>query len=95
MISRVSVVDIARRVFEYEQICDANLFEQVFYVVLHNQLEIDYDSLLAVPIPINPRLFCNRAFVTTRDLGCDSLSAPAPWSEVMFTLVYMLRDEAY
>ena len=35
-----SVVDIARRVFEYEQICDANLFEQVFYVVLHNQLEI-------------------------------------------------------
>jgi len=95
VISRVSVVDIARRVFEYEQICDANLFEQVFYVVLHNQLEIDYDSLLAVPIPINSSLFCNRAFVTTRDLGCDSLSAPAPWDEVLMTLLCLLRGESY
>ena len=95
VISRVSVVDIARRVFEYEQICDANLFEQVFYVVLHNELEIEYDLLLAVSIPINSSLFCNRAFVTTRDLGCDSLSAPAPWCEVLMTLLCLLRGESY
>ena len=95
VISRVSVVDIARRVFEYEQICDANLFEQVFYVVLHNELEIEYDLLLAVSIPINASLFCNRAFVTTRDLGCDSLSAPASWCEVLMTLLCLLRGEDY
>ena len=96
VISRVSVVDIARRVFEYdEQICDANLFEQVFYVVLHNELEIEYDLLLAVSIPINASLFCNRAFVNARDLGCDSLSAPASWCEVLMTLLCLLRGEDY
>ena len=95
VISRVSVVDIARRVFEYEQICDANLFEQVFYVVLHNELEIEYDLLLAVSIPINASLFCNQAFVATRDLGCDSLSAPASWCEVLMTLLCLLRGEDY
>ena len=90
-----SVVDIARRVFEYEPICEAHLFEQVFYVVLHNQLQIDYGDLLAVPIPINPRLFCDRAFVTTRDLGCVNLSAPATWYEVLLTLLCLVRGLNY
>ena len=99
VISRVSVVDIARRVFEYEQICDANLFEQVFYVVLHNELEIEYDLLLAVSIPINSSVFCNRAFQYQSTLWAFvtrvSLSAPAPWSEVLMTLLCLLRDETY
>ena len=95
VISRVSVVDIARRVFEYEQICDANLFEQVFYVVLHNELEIEYDLLLAVSIPINSSVFYNRAFVTKQEKAWGSLSAPAPWSEVLMTLLCLLRGESY
>ena len=95
VISRVSVVDIARRVFEYEQICDANLFEQVFYVVLHNELELEYDLVLAVSRPINTSVFCNRSFVTKQSEVRVSLSAPAPCSEVLMTLLYMLRDETY
>jgi len=41
--TKASVVDIARRGFEYEKVCDGAIFEQVFYVVLGQVTSVFYE----------------------------------------------------